>query len=136
MAALSTRFMGVGHDRLTHTIEISLGHSPRPGRVSPLLFPHGRLSRGKTPVVSKDKVAFLHRASVAEVLFTDVFYTDDVGVKHGSAFVDYRSRYGAVYPITSRKLVGTSFVEFCADHFTPLILVRDGVGENMDGSLL
>ena len=136
MTDLAARFMGTGHDRLQQTIELSLGLTVSPGRVPPLLFPQGRHKRGKTPVVAKSKVSFLHRASVAEVVFTDIFQTDDVGFKYGSAFVDYRSRYGAVYPITSKKLVGASFVAFCADHFCPLILVRDGAGENVGGDLM
>lgn len=46
-------------------------------RVPPHHFPLGKWASGKTPRVSKDKVKFLHRASIAEVCFTDTFETDD-----------------------------------------------------------
>ena len=36
----------------------------------------------------------------------------------------------------SRKQVGRSFAEFCARHFTPLILIRDNIGEHVGGDLL
>jgi hypothetical protein len=51
-------------------------------------------------------------------VFTDTFQTADVSFKHGQAFVDYRSRHGWVY------------------HFTPVILVRDNIGENIGGDLI
>ena len=88
MVSLAMRFMGVGYDRLAETIDISLGLSPHPGRVPPLLFPPGKVKRKKTPVVTKNKVKFLHRASVCEVVFTAIFQTDDVAFRYGSAFVD------------------------------------------------
>jgi hypothetical protein len=50
-------------------------------------------------------------------------------------FVDYRSRYGDIIPIRSRKKVGWAFGEFCCRHFTPLILVRDNIAENVGGDL-
>ena len=136
MADLSLRFMGAGQVRLEHTIDASLGLSKAPGKVPPVLFPQGKVSRGKVPLVSKKLVKNLKKAATAEVLFTDTFQTADVSYKYGQAFVDYRSRCGWVYPIESRKQVGLSFATFCSNHFTPCILVRDNIGENVGGDLL
>ncbi len=141
MADLSVRFMGIGHDRLVETLKRSRGLTPgKRGesvtRVPPHNFPQGKWARGKTPRVSKGKVKFLHRASIAEVVFTDTFETDDKAFKYGQAFVDYRSRYGDIIPIKSRKKVGWAFREFCCRHFTPLILVRDNIAENCGGDLM
>ncbi len=87
---------------------------------------------GKTPRVSKDKVKFLHRASIAEVCFTDTFETDYSKFRYGQAVVDYRSRYGDIIPIKSRKKVGWAFGEFCNRHFVPKILIRDNIPENIE----
>jgi hypothetical protein len=100
------------------------------------MFPQGKIKRGKVPLVSKSLVKNLHKAAIAEVLFTDTFQTSDVAYKYGQAFVDYRSRYGWVYPIASRKQVALSFSTFCADHFAPVILIRDNIGENIGGELI
>ncbi len=71
------------------------------------------------PKVAKGKVANLHKAAIAEILFTGTFETDDKTYKYGQAFVDYRSRYGDIIPIRSMKRVGWAFGEFCCRHFTP-----------------
>ena len=136
MADMSIRFMNAGHDRLVHTIEVSRGLSKVPGKVPPILFPQGNIKRGKVPVVSKDLVRNIHKGATAEVLFTDTFQTADVTFKHGQAFLDYRSKHGWVCPIPSRKQVGLAFSTFCANHFTPVILVRDNIEENIGGDLL
>jgi hypothetical protein len=136
MAGLSIRFMNAGQDRLVHTISVSRGLSKAPGKVPPVLFPQGNIKRGKVPIVSKNVVKNLHKGATAEVLFTDTFQTADIAFKYGQAFVDYRSRYGWVYPISSRKLVGLAFSTFCANHFTPVILIKDNVGENIGGDLI
>ena len=103
MAELSLRFMGLGTDRLVHTLERSKGLTPASKKkgenisvVPPHNFPQGRWKSSKAPKVSKDKVKFLHKASIAEVVFTDTFETQDSRYKYGQAFVDYRSRYGDV----------------------------------------
>ena len=136
MADLSVRFMGSGQDRLSHTIGVSKGLSKVPGKVPPIMFPQGKIKRGKVPLVSKSLVKNLHKAAIGEVVFTDTFQTSDVAYKYGQAFVDYRSRYGWVYPIASRKQVALSFSTFCANHFTPVILIRDNIGENIGGELI
>ena len=142
MAELSLRFMGLGTDRLVHTLERSKGLTPASKKkgenisvVPPHNFPQGRWKSSKAPKVSKDKVKFLHKASIAEVVFTDTFETQDSGYKYGQAFVDYRSRYGDVQPLKSRKKIGWAFAEFCCRHFKPLILVRDNIAENVYGNL-
>ena len=140
MADLSIRFMGVGNDRLIHTLERSKGLTPckrdeKVYRVPPHHFPMGKWASGKTPRVSKNKVKFLHRASIAEVCYTDTFETDDKVFRYGQAVVDYRSRYGDIIPIRSRKKVGWAFGEFCNRHFVPRILIRDNIPENIGGAL-
>ena len=143
MAELSLRFMGIGTDRLRHTLERSRGLTPATKQkgenisvVPTLNFPQGKWKSGKTPRVSKDKVKNLHRAAVAEVCFTDTFETADNTYKYGQAVVDYRSRFGDVFPIRSRKKVGWAIGEFCCRHFTPLILIRDNIAENSGGDLM
>ena len=140
MKDLSIRYMGIGNDRLTKTLERSRGltSGKRDGRttkIPPHNFPQGRWAAGKTPRVSKDKVKNLHRASIAEVCFTDTFEVDDPGYRYGQAFVCYRTRYGDIIPIRSRTKVGWSFGEFCCRHFVPKILVRDNIAENIGGAL-
>ena len=95
MADLSLRFMGLGTDRLVHTLERSRGLAPASKKkgekvsiVPPHNFPQGRWKSGKAPKVSKDRVKFLHKASIAEVCFTDTFETDDNQYRYGQAFVD------------------------------------------------
>jgi hypothetical protein len=143
MAELSLRFMGIGTDRLRHTLERSRGLGPATKKkgenvsvVPPLNFPQGKWKTGKTPRVAKNKVKYLHRASVAEVCFTDTFETADSTYKYGQAVVEYRSRFGDVFPIRSRKKVGWAIGEFCCRHFTPLILIRDNIAENAGGDLM
>jgi hypothetical protein len=97
MADLSVRFMGVGNDRLKHTLERSKGLTPckrdeNVYRVPPHHFPLGKWASGKTPRVSKGKVKFLHRASIAEVCFTDTFETDDSKYRYGQAVVEYTDK--------------------------------------------
>jgi hypothetical protein len=103
--------------------------------VPPHNFPQGRWKSGKAPEVSKDRVKFLHKASIAEVCFTDTFETDDGKYRYGQAFVDYRSRFGDIQPLRSRKKIGWAFAEFCCRHFKPLILVSDNIAENAHGNL-
>ena len=143
MAELSLRFMGTGTDRLIQTLKRSRGLSPASKAkgdnvsvVPPLNFPQGKWKTGKTPKVSKGKVSNLHRASIAEVCFTDTFEVRDIAYRYGQVFVDYRSRYGDVIPLRSRKKVGWSFGEFCCRHYTPLILIRDNIAENAGGALM
>jgi hypothetical protein len=136
MADLSTRFMGIGDERLRRTIELNRGLLPATGRVPVHSFPQGKFRQGKTPRVNKNKVHHLHRASICKVVFTDTFETGDYKYRYGQAFVDYRSRWGAVIPLRSRTQVGWSFGEFCCRNFTPLILVRDNISENTGGSLM
>jgi hypothetical protein len=142
MADLSLRFMGVGTDRLKHTLERSRGLTPASKKkgesvsvVPPHHFPQGKWKTGKTPRVTKNRVKNLHKASIAEVCFTDTFETDDSTYKYGQAIVDYRSRYGDVIPIRTRKKVGWAIGEFCCRHFVPLILVRDNIQENVGGEM-
>jgi hypothetical protein len=103
--------------------------------VPPHNFPQGKWKAGKTPRVKKGKVNNLHRASIAEVCFTDTFETDDSTYKYGQAVVEYRSRFGDIFPIRTRKKVGWAIGEFCCRHFVPLILVRDNIAENVGGSM-
>ncbi len=93
MADLSVRFMGIGNDRLAQTIRRSKGLTPckrgdKVYRVPPHNFPQGKWAKGKTPKVSKDKVKYINRASIAEVVFTDTFETKDNAYRYGQAFVD------------------------------------------------
>jgi hypothetical protein len=88
MADLSTRFMGIGDERLRRTIELNRGLLPATGRVPVHPFPQGKFRQGKTPRVSKGKVNHLHRASICEVVFTDTFETGDYKYRYGQAFVD------------------------------------------------
>jgi hypothetical protein len=64
------------------------------------------------------------------VCYTDTFETGDTNYKYGQVVVDYRSRFGDVFPLRSRKKVGWAFGEFCCRHFVPLILIRDNISEN------
>jgi hypothetical protein len=136
MADLSTRFMGIGDERLRRTIELNRGLLPTTGRVPVHPFPQGKFRQGKTPRVNKGKVHHLNRASIGEAVFTDTFETRDCKFKYGQAFVDYRSRWGDVIPLRSRTQVGWAFGEFCCRNFTPLILLRDNISENIGGDLM
>jgi hypothetical protein len=104
--------------------------------VPPHNFPQGKWRSGKTPRVSKNKVENLHRASIAEVCFTDTFETDDGAFRYGQVVVDYRSRYGDIISIRIRKKVGWAFAELCCRQFTPLILIWDDIAENIGGDLV
>ncbi len=121
---------------MIHTLERSKGLTPASKKkgenislVPPHNFPQDRWKSGKAQKLSKNKVKFLHKASIAEVCFTDTFETDDSKYKYGQAFVDYRSRYGDIQPLKS------AFGEFCCRHFKPLILVSDNIAENVYGNL-
>ncbi len=72
----------------------------------------------------------LHKASIAEVYFTDTFKTEDSTYRNGQAFVDYRSRC-----IRSRKRVGWVIGKFCCCYYVPLILIRDNIAENVGGAV-
>ncbi len=89
MADLSVRFMGIGNDRLVETLKRSRGltlckRGEVVSRVPPHNFPQGKWARGKIPKVSKEKVKYLHKASIAVVVFTDTFQTDDRTFKYSS----------------------------------------------------
>jgi len=86
--------------------------------------------------VSKSRVHHLHEASIAECVYTDTFVTDDVAYRYGQAFVCYKSRFGVVFPLQSRTEVPSAFLRFCADYFTPLILIRDNISENIGKAML
>jgi hypothetical protein len=142
LAELTTRFLGLGEDRLKRTIALNNGlASPATKATSRLstvkpFFPHGRWTEGKTPRVSKGKIADLHLASVGEVVFTDTFESGDSKYKYGQAFFDLVSHWGDVFPLKSRTQVGVSFVDFCCRNWIPVYLVRDNIGENIGTSLL
>ena len=133
---LSTRFMNTSTERLKHTIAVSNGLSPTNGTVRPNRFPQATLQKGKVPMVSKNKVHHLHEASVAECVYTDTFDTDCTDYRYGQAYVCYKSRFGAVFPMKSRRQVVSTFEQFCADIFTPKILIRDNISENVSKALL
>jgi hypothetical protein len=136
MADLSTRMMGTSYDRLKHTIEVSIGLTTKKGGVRSNRFPQGTLKRGQVPAVKKRLVHHLHQAAVAEVVFTDTFMSGDSAYAYGQAFVCYRSRYGFVVVMQSRRQAGAAFRQFCADVFRPLILVRDNASELKYGEML
>jgi hypothetical protein len=142
MAELTTRFLGLGADRLKRTIELSNGlatpASKSKIRVPDLkpFFPPGRWNEGKTPRVSKHKVGGLHHAGIGEVVFTDTFESGDSKYRYGQAYFDLVSHWGDVFPLRSRNEVGISFADFCSRHWVPVILVRDNIGENIGGSLI
>jgi hypothetical protein len=110
MSELSIRFLGVGTERLLHTIAISKGlntpASKFKPRVPPLNFPPGRWKEGKTPKVSKGKISYLHNAGIGDVVCTDTFMSGDSKYRYGQAYVDLESRFGAVFPLRSRTCVG------------------------------
>ena len=142
MDDLTTRFLGLGLDRLKRTIELSNGlatpASKFQSRVQDLkpFFPQGRWTEGKTPRISKKKVGHLAQASIGEAVFTDTFQSGDTKFMYGQAFFDLASHWGDVFPMRSRNDVGTAFVDFCCRNWVPLFLVRDNIGENIGGSLL
>jgi hypothetical protein len=147
LADLSIRFFGIGSERLKQTLERSIGLSPMvkidgkmrhkiPTPVPAHNFPSGRWKTGKTPKVAKNIIHNLHQASIGEVVYMDTYEVDDSSYRYAQAFVEYRSNYGDIVPLRSRSQVGWSFAEFCARNFTPLILIRDNIGENIGGELL
>ncbi len=142
MAELTTRFLGLGADRLKRTIELSNGLAT-PATKSKIrvpdlkpFFPPGRWSEGKTPRVSKHKVGGLYHAGIGEVVFTDTFESGDSKYRYGQAYFDLASHWGDVFPLRSRNDVGVSFADFCSRNWIPVILVRDNIGENIGGSLI
>ena len=50
--------------------------------------------------------------------------------------MDYRSRWGDVIALRSRTQIGWASGEFCCRNFTPLILIRDNISENIGGALM
>ncbi len=142
MDDLTTRFLGLGLDRLKRTIELSNGLATPASKFTSKIqdikpfFPHGRWSEGKTPKVSKGKIGSLLHASIGEVVFTDTFESGDSRYRYGQAYFDLASHWGDVFPLRSRNDVGLSFVDFCCRNWIPLYLVRDNIGENVGGSLL
>ncbi len=139
MSDLSIRFLGIGSDRLIHTVGVSNGLERPPSkkfvRVPPLNFPQGNLKRSKTPKVKKGSVGFIHEASIGELLYTDTFFSGDSKFPMGQAFVDRASRYGNIIPMRSRKDIGDAFVSYVCKHYTPLIVISDNISENQGGSL-
>jgi hypothetical protein len=102
MVELTTRFLGLGEDRLKRTIALNNGLlSPASKATSRLsvvkpFFPHGRWTEGKTPRVSKGKIGDLHHAAVGEVVFTDTFESGDSKYRYGQAYFDLVSHWGDV----------------------------------------
>ncbi len=142
MSDLTTRFLGLGVDRLKRTIELSNGLAT-PASKSKIkvpdlkpFFPQGRWTEGKTPRVSKTKVGTFHNASIGEAVFTDTFESGDSKYRYGQAYFDLASHWGDVFPLRSRNEVGISFADFCSRNWIPLVLVRDNIGENIGGSLI
>ncbi len=140
MSDLSIRFLEGGADRILHTVGISNGLSKPPSkkhaRVPPLNFPQGNLKEFKTPRVFKDSLGHVLAASIAEVVYTDTFYTGDHKFLYAQVFVDRVSRYGDVIPLRSRTEVGAALVTFVCRHFTPLVLISDNIAENHGGDLV
>jgi hypothetical protein len=119
MMDLTTRFRGLGDDRLRRTMELSNGltapaskATSRVSRTKPF-SPPGRWVEGKTPRVSKGKIGNLHHASVGEAVCTDTFESGDSKYRYGQAYFDMVSHWGDVFPLSSRTQVGASFVDFC-----------------------
>jgi hypothetical protein len=83
MDELTTRFLGLGSDRLQRTIDLSNGLATPASKFNirfPNLkpfFPQGRWTSGKTPRVSKGKIGNWYQASIGEVVFTDTFESGD-----------------------------------------------------------
>ncbi len=73
----------------------------------------------------------LKHATIAEVVCTDTFETGDSRFKYCQVFYDLVSRWGWVFPMHSKTEVGLEFATFCSQNWVPLILVRDGAGENV-----
>jgi hypothetical protein len=140
MSDLSIRFLGVGTDRILHTVGNSNGllksPSKKHARVPLLNFPQGNMKDFKTPRVSKDIVGHVLSAGIAEAVYTDTFYTGDHKFPYAQAFVDRVSRYGDVIPLRSRTEVGAALVTFVCRHFTPLVLISDNIAENHGGDLV
>jgi hypothetical protein len=86
MEELSIRFMGVSGERLKHTMLISTGLMENTGtstatggsarNVRANLFPQGNMKTNR-PHIYKGQLQKLHKASIAEVVFTDTFEVDD-----------------------------------------------------------
>ena len=137
MADLSTRMMGTSYDRLKHTIAVSIGLTTKTGGVRANRFPQGTLKRGQVPAVKKRLVHHLHQASGGRGGFYRHFHVRRQRTRaYGQAFVCYRSRYGFVVIMKSRRQAGAAFRQFCADVFRPLILVRDNASELKHGDML
>ncbi len=142
MADLTTRFLGLGLDRLKRTIELSNGLATPASKFNARIpdlkpfFPQGRWTEGKTPRVSKGKISSLFHASIGEVVYTDTFESGDSKYRYGQAYFDLASHWEYVFPLRSRNDVGTSFADFCCRNWVPLYLIRDNIGEHIGGSLL
>jgi hypothetical protein len=113
MTQLSIRFLGASADRLVRTVDINNGlkapASKRAIRFPPLVFPQGRLKKGKTPKVSRGKVGNLKHAGIGEAVFTDTFESGDSRRKYCQVFYDHVSRYGYVTPMRSKTEMGDAF---------------------------
>ncbi len=90
----------------------------------------------KTPRVSKNIVGYVRTASIAEVVYTDTFYTGDYKFPYAQVFVDRVSRYGDVVPLRSRTEIGAALVTFVCRRFSPLVLISDNIAENHGGDLV
>jgi hypothetical protein len=142
MIQLEMRFFGIGPDRLAHTVAIANGLAAPPSKVAvrdpPIYksFPQGRMKEGKTPFVSKGRVGNLKHAQIAELVCTDTFETGDTRFRYCLVFYDPVSRWGWIFPMHSKTEIGLAFATFCSQNWVPLILIRDGAGENVGGSLM
>jgi hypothetical protein len=120
MSDLSIRFLGIGTDRLIHTVGVSNGlerpPSKKHARVPPLDFPQRNLKRSKTPRVDKNLVGHIHEASIAEVLYTGTFFSGDSKFPMGQAFVDRTSRFGYIHPLQRYR---RCFRVFCLQALHP-----------------
>ena len=85
------------------------------GEIRPNRFPQGTLKRGQVPAVKKRLAHHIHKAPVADVVFTDTPVSYEKVFAYGQAFVCYRSRYGHVACLKSRKEAGNAFRRPCAD---------------------
>ncbi len=129
MQDLTTRFLGLGTDRLKRTMELSNGLLTPASKFKSAVpdsrpfFPHGRWTEGKTPRVNKNKVGSWYTASIGEVVFTDTFESGDSKYRYGQAYFDMASHWGDVFPLRSRNDVGQSFADFCDSTSIILIIV-------------
>ncbi len=89
MIDLTTRFLGLGEDRLKRTIALNNGLSSPASKATSRLsavkpfYPHGRGVEGNTPRVTTGRIGDLHHAAVGDVVFTDTFESGDSRYRYG-----------------------------------------------------